>query len=141
MAQINAIKGSSCSLLYDASVIGTAKDFTLTVDKNEIDITSLGSNGWKEIMTDMKSWSVDLNGFCVLLDTSAGYGYQRLLEDLKVRDSSVTVAIKTPDVSGNFYQIGGGFVTSMKLTGGLGNVVTYSGKISGSGPLTSVKVS
>lgn len=127
--------GSEMTLLYDSSVIAYATDLDMEVNKESIEVTSLASNGWKEFKTDLKDWSVSFNGLVTKTDSSTSIDYDDLMYDIKNSTSAVTVAIK-PNVSSNKYEEGTGYLTSLKMSGAVGDKVTFSGSIQGTGELT-----
>lgn len=123
-------------LIYDSSAVGYATDFTLSVDKKTVDITTLASAGWTDSMVTDKSWNVDFNGLVTrsVADTSIGYTY--LMTSLLTVDTSVYCAIR-PNVSSNTFWDGTGYLTGVKMSGAVGEKVTFSGTFLGAGPLTS----
>jgi hypothetical protein len=129
------ILGKEFVIVYDGSAIGLATDFTLSVDKKTVDVTTLASAGWTDYMAMDKNWTVDFNGLVSRTsgDVSRGYGY--LMNSMLTVDTSVVGYVK-PNFVGNDYWYGNGFLTSLKLTGGVGNKVTFSGSFQGTGSLT-----
>lgn len=128
------ILGSEMTLVYDGSVIAYATDFDMEINKETIDVTSLASNGWKEYKTDMKEWSLSFNGLVTRTDSSTSIDYDDLVYDIKNDSSTVVVAIK-PDITSNKYEEGNGLLTSVKFAGTVGDKVTFSGSIKGTGSL------
>lgn len=53
------------SLIFDGTAIAKATDFSLTINKENIDITTLDSAGWKEKLVDLKEWAVSFSGLVV----------------------------------------------------------------------------
>ena len=133
------VLGSEMSVLYDSSVIAYTTDFDLEVNKETIDVTSLASGSWKEFDVDFKDWGVNFNGLVTrtVADGSANIDYDDLLSQIKTNDSSIRIAIKPTDISGNKFEIGWGLLTSVKASGAVGDKVTFSGSIQGTGTLDS----
>jgi len=131
------ILGKEMTLIFDSSVFAYCTDFTLNLDKTTVDITSISSNGWKDLKAMDKSWSIDFNGMVsrtAASDSSRGFEY--MINSLVSSDASVLCAIK-PSISGNTYYQGGAYITSVKMQGGVGKAVTFSGKLDGTGTLSS----
>lgn len=126
-------------LNYNSKVIARCTNYELEVNKEVIDITSLDSEGWKEILVDTKDWKVTFQGL-VIRGTlgSTDTDYRALLEELKDSDTAVTVALKYGTVADFNYQSGSAFITSLKLSGSNGEKITYSGTLTGTGALTTV---
>lgn len=121
----------------DASTVGCATDFSLSISKDMIEIACLDASGAKQQTPDMYSWSCSGSGlvFRTVGGTAGSYGLWNMANNLLTSDASVAVAI-VPDVSGNQYFSGAGYFSSLSMEGGVGAAVTYSFEITGSGPLS-----
>lgn len=124
------------SIVLDGSTMGCATDFSLSVNKDIIEIACLGSTGAKQSVPDMYGWTVSFSGMVITTasKTAGTTGYEELMAKIQT-DASIGVYI-LPDVSGNTYYTGAGYLTSVSMEGGVGSPVTYSGEITGSGALT-----
>jgi len=130
------ILSKEMTLSYDSKVIALCTDFTLEINKEEIDITSLNSDGWKEKKVDLKEWSVSFNGL-VTRGTDATYSvYDDLLADILDTDTAITVAMADTDGSATISLSGSAFLTSLQTGVKVGDKVTFSGKLSGTGALS-----
>jgi len=58
----NPILSKDFVLRYGGQVIAKCKDFTLDINKETIEVTTLDSDGWKQKLVDMKEWSASFNG-------------------------------------------------------------------------------
>ena len=125
------------SVTIDSSTVACATDFSLSVSKDMIEIACLDSEGAKENVPDMYSWSVSGSGmvFRTVGATAGSYSVFDMADSLLTTDASVAVAI-VPDVSANKYFSGAGYFTSISMEGGVGAPVSYSFEITGSGPLS-----
>ena len=125
------------SVTIDSSTLACATDFSLSISKDMIEIACLDSEGAKESVPDMYSWSVSGSGmvFRTVGATAGSYSLFDMADNLLTSDASIAVAI-VPDVSGNDYFSGVGYFTSLSMDGGVGSPVSYSFEITGSGPLT-----
>lgn len=125
-----------CSIVIDGSTLGCATDFSLAVNKDIIEISCLDSTGAKSSVPDMYGWTLSFSGMVVTTSTiGAGkYSYEKLMANIAT-DASLSVYI-LPDVSANTYYTGAGYLTSISMDGGVGAPVSFSGEVTGSGPLT-----
>lgn len=127
------------TVIYDASVVGYATSFDLTINKETIDITILASDGWKNFVMGDKEWSVSFDGLVTRTTGDGSRGYDYLMNNIISSDASVVIAIK-PTIASNKYLTGVGFLESMNLTGSAGDKATYSGSVRGTGALTQTTV-
>ena len=120
------------SITYGGVAIAKLTGWSLEVNKETVDITNLDSAGWKEFLVDLKDWSISFDGIV----TRTGTGdYEELLQDMIATDTAVAIIISdsaaaTNDISGS------GYITSLPLTGAVGDKQTFSGSIQGTGALT-----
>jgi Asp/Glu/hydantoin racemase len=126
-----------CSIVFDASTIGCAQDFSLAVNKDMIEIACLGSTGSKTNVPDMYGWTLSFSGMVIqtATKTAGSYGFEDLMDNLISSTDASLLAYILPDVSSNAYYEGYGYLSSMTLDGGVGSAVTYSGELAGSSPL------
>ena len=137
---MSVLLGPQMTILYDASLIAYAQDFDFTVNREVIDITTLSSGYWKEHMVNMKDWSISFNGLVTSTDASdVSIGYDGLLYDIKNQSSSITVGIK-PNASGNKYETGKAFLSTLSMSGTVDGAVTFSGEVVGTADLSTYTV-
>jgi|GEM_PF-2998095 len=123
------------SVYVDGSTLGCATDFSLAVNKDVIEIACLGSTGAKQSVPDMYGWTVSFSGMVMTTSTKTGKGYEDLMDEILNTNSSDVSVYILPNVSTNSYYVGNGILTSVTMDGGVGSAVTYSGEITGNGPL------
>ena len=127
----NELLSKTASITYGGVTIAKLTGWSLEINKETVDITNLDSNGWKEFLVDLKDWSISFDGIV----TRTGTGdYEELLQDMISNDTAVAVTIA--DTAASTTISGSGFITSMPLTGAVGDKQTYSGSIQGTGALT-----
>ncbi len=129
------------AILYGTDVVARATDYDFEINGETIDISSLDSAGWKELMKGTKSWKISFNALVTkgtVAETKADY--HTLLTDLKTSEAPVTVGLKHSTAAEFSYETGSAFITSLKLSGKYGDKVTYSGALEGTGALTTVTV-
>lgn len=132
-------------IVYNGQAIAKATSYTFNLNKSEIDISSLDSDGWAEKLADQKDWNFDFDGMVTRgIVTGTSYSemtgtthmdFNALLEQIKTNDEPVEVALSSR-VSGDTYQSGMALLTSLSESGSVGAAVTYSGTLAGTGTLT-----
>ena len=130
------ILGKEFSLSYDNKIMGVATSYGLNINKSLVDVTTMLSAGWKENMPDIKDWTVDFDGLVSRTVGDASVGFDYLVQSIK-GDASVGIFL-LPCASTNKYESGVGYITKLSLKGGKDGVVTFSGSITGTGPLTTL---
>lgn len=131
----DAILGKAMTLTYDSKVIARCTDFTLEVNKEPIDITTLQSAGWKEKKVDLKDWSISFNALVTRGADGTYSVYDELLADILGTDTVIAVSIDDTDGSGTIAVGGDVFLTSLSTSVTVGDKVTYSGTLEGTGAL------
>lgn len=129
-------------LIYiGTDAIGFAKDFDFEYNKETIDVTTLDSNGWKDFLIGLKEWKVSTSGLTTRGTAAASQlGSEDILDDMVDSDAAVTISIKSTE-SGDQYFTGSAFITSFKESGSVGDAITYSIELQGTGALTLATVS
>jgi hypothetical protein len=123
------------SVWVDGSALGCAQDFTLSVNKDVIEIACLNSTGAKTSVPDMYGWTVSFSGMVQTTSTHTGTGYEDLMDEI-ISNTATDVSIYIlPNVSTNAYYVGSGILSSVEMSGGVGSAVSYSGTITGNGAL------
>ena len=133
-------------------VLARTTNFTMSLGKNTIDITSFDTEGFEDFLADRKNWSISF-GSMVTRDygvgsahaASGGSGIFNNLFDLWLSPSGdypVTVGIgQEADggtvPSGNYFT-GGGILTELSIDGSVGDKMTLSGTIQGAGKISRV---
>ena len=121
---------------YNSNVIARCTDFDFEVNKQTVDITSLDSDGWRELLVDMKEWRINFNAMVTRGAVGASeIDYDGLMQEIKFSDTPVTVMVTTATDDDN-YESGSAFLTSLRASGSVGDKVTYSGTLEGTGGLT-----
>ena len=132
----NYILGKEMTIQYNGLTVGAGTSYGLNINKAMVDVTSLASAGWKDQYPDIKDWSVDFDGLVSKTVGDASVGFDYLMNSIKT-DASVSIALK-PTAATNKYESGVGYITKLSLKGGKDGVVTFSGSVTGTGPLTTM---
>lgn len=137
----NPIFSKSMSIVFtiDGSTrtVACATDFSLSINKDMIDIACLTATGAKQSVPDLYGWTVSFSGLRMETDslTDDKIGYDELANLIVTSDEKVDVYL-LPDVSSNNYLKGSGYISSITMDGGVGSPVSYSGEVTGSGALS-----
>jgi TP901-1 family phage major tail protein len=129
----NELLSKTASITYGGVAIAKLTGWSLEINKETVDITNLDSAGWKEFLVDLKDWSISFDGIV----TRTGTGdYEELLQDMIATDTAVAVTIVDSDATVTTTISGSGYITSLPLTGAVGDKQTFSGSIQGTGALS-----
>lgn len=123
------------SVVIDSSTVACATNFSLSMTKDMIEVACLDSEGAKQNVPDMYSWSVSGSGMVLRTIDTGKYSMFDVADSILNTDASVLVEI-VPDVSAMQYYSGAGYFSSLSMEGGIGAAATYSFEITGSGPLS-----
>ena len=138
-------------IVYAGQAIAKTSSYTLTVNKAEIDVSSLDSDGWAEYLADNKDWNIDFDGL-VTRDTITGStsydemtgttktDYDALLAQISTNDEPVAIALVSKE-SGDTYEKGNALLTNLTKSGSVGAAVTYSASLRGTGTLSQATAS
>ena len=134
------ILSKQMSIVFDGSTLGCTTDFSLSVDKDLIEINCLDSTA-KGVMPDLYGWNISFSGLVLKTSTvtAGNASFEDLVTNIK-SDSSVGIHI-LPDISSNVYYTGTGYLSSVTMDGGVGSAVSFSGEVAGHGALTTTTTS
>ena len=126
--------------------VARSTSYSMEVNKETVEVTSFDSSGWKEFLVDLKDWTLSADGI-VLRTTEAGSrNYEDLLTDLIGSDATMIMQLVNPamytdttDGATYAHEVGNVHLTSMPLTGAIGDKQTYSMTAQGTGELTHVE--
>lgn len=168
-------------IYYNGQAIARATDFDFEVNKQTVDITTLDSDGWRELMVDTKEWRVNFNAlitrnnpaatvyaagttydtgdlvtiandsyvYISQADSNTGNNpytddgtywkkylrdYDGLIQELKENNSSVEIIVRSNTTDDKF-EAGNGFITSLRMSGSVGDKATFSGTVEGTADL------
>ena len=129
-----AIVGYSGSCTVGASSVGTAKAWSVDITGETVDTTNFASNGWKESVATLKSWSGSIT---VNFDGGADSGEAAIIAGL-TSGSSVALVLQTGATgSGTAEKFSGSAnVTSMPITNDVNGIIEVSFSFEGTGALT-----
>ncbi len=132
----------------DNMVIARCTDFSFSINKSTVDITSFDSEGFDEFIGDSKNWNLSF-GSMVTRDGTAGEAgahgatglgsgtFDNLFDHMVDTASDYPVTVGLGDELGptGAYWEGAGIVNDLSFDGAVGENITYSGEIQGSGKI------
>lgn len=130
----NPLLTRNISIVLDGSTLLCPDSFSMKGSGDSIEITCMGTTGWKRSIPDMKSWTASFSGTVYETTGHAGVGVEDLWSKFTV-GASVGV-FYLPDASANFYLTGDGFLTSVSIDLATGAPAKYSAEISGDDALS-----
>ena len=127
------------------STVARLTGYSFEVNKETVDITNFDGNAWKEFLVDLMDFSVSADGIVIRTAEAGKETYEDMLTSLVGTDTSLILQMINPlaytdstDGATYSHEIGNVFLTSMPLTGSIGDKQTYSMSVQGSGALTHV---
>lgn len=127
-----AIKGFDGSITVEAGAMGNAKAWSLDISQETIDITDFGSNGWKESVAGLKSWSGSVTAIFDASGTAEG-----ALQTGLTTGSDVTLALTLGGGTGSYDVYSGeAKITSQSVTNDVNGVVEVTFNFEGNGALS-----
>lgn len=130
------IKGYKGSIKVSAAVMGNAKSWSLNITQETEDVTTLGSNGFKESLGLLKTWS----GSIVAIFDSDGSAEGILQLNLLGDDALVDLEMQTGNVATEIDEkydtyTGTANITSQDITNDVNGIVEVTFNFEGSGTL------
>ena len=119
-------------VMYDGEIIARCVDFDFEINKTVIDLTTLDSDSWRELLADMKEWRINFNA--LIARSSATVNYSAMLADIKNNDDPLTVIVG-PRPEGSDIQQGEALITQLRFRAAVGERAGYSGVLEGTGPI------
>ncbi|MDF2612542.1 MAG: hypothetical protein K0S71_328 [Clostridia bacterium] len=117
-------------------VVGGQTGATMNRSASTIDVTNKQSGGWVEIVTSLKEWSIDFDGFVILGDAGIEAIETAFEDNKKVK---VEVRVGATDDANGYTLSGEGFITDFPIEMPQDNCVTYSLSVAGASPLNRAK--
>tara|TARA_R100001086_G_scaffold199785_3_gene115991 strand:- start:2200 stop:2643 length:444 start_codon:yes stop_codon:yes gene_type:complete len=143
---VKVVSGSSLIIKIDESnspspgsetAIGGSTSGTLSITQETIDITNKESNGRKQFLNGVSSWTVDCDALFTQGSSNAETINPATLYTALDNGNRVHLEFTTTDTTAgaNTYS-GYGFITSLSMNAAVGEWATYSVSIQGDGQLT-----
>ena len=126
------IKGYTGSVKVGIDTMGNAKAWSLDITQETEDVTTLGSNGWKESIGLLKTWSGSITA---IFDTSGVV--EGALQASLTGDPALTLELTAGDGSGTYdVYTGSANITSQSITNDVNSILEVSFDFEGTGTLT-----
>jgi predicted secreted protein len=130
MPTSGVIRGHNVLLYVDDVPIAHATSVDLTINTNMIDITSKDSQGWKEILADVKDWSIS---HAAMTAYDATYGIDDTL-DAQLAGTELTIKMST-DIEGDIVLSGKVLIDSQSISNPDQDKSTFDFSAMGNGAL------
>lgn len=127
----NELLSNTVTVTYDSVTVVNVTGFSLEVNKETVDVTSFSSGAYKAFLVDLKDWSISFDA--VVARTGTGT-YETMIVDMLA--DTVFKVVTFVDSAASTTFTGNGHITSMSLSGSVGDKQTYSCSIQGTGTLT-----
>ena len=127
----NELLSKTVTVTYDSVTAVNVTGFSLEVNKETVDITSFSSSGFKDFLVDLKDWSISFDAIVARTGTGT---YETMMVDMLA--DTVFKAVTFADSAASTTFSGNGHITSLSLSGSVGDKQTYSCSIQGTGTLT-----
>lgn len=129
-----AFKGTDFDLKIDSSLVATATDWSVTPNREMIEITTISSGRTKVYIPDRTDYSMSINGLVFRSEGAGQLGYMKMLNKMMTSDTSINWSGTLLDTSA--FLSGWGYITSAPIQVAQGSAVTYSIEIQGCGNIT-----
>lgn len=129
------ILAKQITISFNGDVIARSADYSLEINKETIEITTLDSQGWKEFLVDLKEWSVTVNGLVTRGLEAGKTVYDDLLQNIINSDVVVPIVMVDTGDGGTINLSGNVYLTGLSKSGTVGDSVKWAGKMQGTGAL------
>ncbi len=121
-------------------VVARCTDFSFSLGKNTVDITSFDSDGFEEYLADNKNWNINFGSMVTREDVGDDPSgvFIHLFDEWASAATDYPVYVAIGEVTGaaSGYYAGTGILTDLAADGAVGDKATYSGTIQGSGKIS-----
>ena len=132
------IIGYSGSCTAGGNAVGTAKAWSLDLNSETVDTTNFASDGWKESLATLKSWSGTIT---VLFDGGADTGEASLISGLTSGAVVALELITGATGAGTSEKFSGNAnITTMPITNDVNGIIEVSFSYEGTGALTQAAI-
>ena len=125
------INGNELLLYVNGSAIACCLNHSLQMSTEEIDVTTKDSDGWKEIILGLRSWTISGEG---LTEFSATYGFDDLVTVWKNK-TLVTINFKTSNADDAVFS-GSAYITELAEDAGMNAATSFTFTLQGTGVLS-----
>jgi predicted secreted protein len=125
----SAIRGNTVTLSIGGDTIAESRDFSLSFDVSDIDVSSRDSNRWGEFLVGNVGWTISGGALYIASDVAK----KIMLAQVSAASPTTFTAIVT---IGSQTFTGSAVVTSLEISAPYEGAVEYSFSLKGSGALT-----
>ena len=120
---------------YGGMIIAKTSSFSLEVNKETIDVTTLDDSEWQRIIAGQKSFSLSVDGIVTRGAAESGKtNYDDLMNELINNDTPVEIIV-TSEVAADKFLKGNVLLTGLSMSASTNEVATWSGSLAGDGAL------
>lgn len=131
MATTGIVNGTKMLVYVGGVAVSHSTNFTLNLSMETRDATTKDSEGWRDILEGLRSWSIDGEAMFAFDGTKTFDDFFALYNGR----TAATVKFST-EVSGDKYYTGSGYLSNLSQTAGVEESITYSFTFEGTGTLT-----
>lgn len=131
MASTGQSKGNELLVYVDGTAVAYTKGGALNINNDMLDATSKDSDGWKDTLPGLRSWTIEGDG---LYNFDAAFGVSDLFALI---NNKTQVSLKfTTNESGDKYYTGNAYLTSLSVEAPNEDLTTFSFSFEGDGALS-----
>lgn len=138
---MSEIRAENLIFKYNGNVIAKASSASIEVSRDAIDTTTLDNDGWTTKIGGNKSWTGSADGMVIRgAATTGSSSFAELFDELVGSDDPVELIFETGEETGDITLTGEALITSLNISGSVGEVLTHSVSFEGSGALAKSEV-
>jgi len=124
-------------LKIGTDTIARCTDYSLSINKETIDITSLDDDGWKKKLADLKEYSISFSSMVTrgTLGTSET-DFNEILTSFVGSDSALAWTLIDGGTGAVISLSGNAILNNLEVSGTVGDKVTWSGSMEGDGAIS-----
>lgn len=126
----SGLTGKLMTLSVNGAAVAESRNFTLTMNRETVDVTSRDSSRWRELVQSTRSWSISFEGLYIYTDV----GKRVLQYNWSADGTAITVILTLAD--GTITTSGSAILTELTYEGPFADAATMSGTLEGTTTLT-----
>ena len=127
-----ALRGTDIDLKIDSSIVASGTEWSITPNRDMIEITTKGSGRGKIYMPDRSGYTLSISGLVFRGEGADQTSYVKMLNKMVNTDASIAWTT-TLDSSTFSFLSGWGYITSAPVQAAQGSAISYSVDVQGCG--------
>lgn len=124
-------------LKIGTDTIARCTDYSLSINKETIDITSLDDDGWKKKLADLKEYSISFSSMVTRGTLGASEtDFNEILTSFIGSDSALAWTLIDGETGAVISLSGNAILNNLEVSGTVGDKVTWSGSMEGDGAIS-----